>query len=697
MATLQSSKVTGYYGSDGKWVTLGSKYPHYIRLEYSLTPIAASNKTKVKWKCLSENTGNTTGAYVKTAPVKVIINGTTVLNLTSRFNMTSNMSLGSGELEVAHDNNGRKSITISLSAAIGSGSVNSTYSGTITLPSLPIYDLSISAGTGSSITVYRTSSGGIGATGNLTAGTNKLYYGDQLKISFTPNTNYAISTHTVNGSNFTSGNTHDVSGDVSVISTAQVLSSSISASDADIEAVSTIKITRYNNSYYHSIKYQYGSLSGYINRDGTTSSDEVKFTDDTINFTLPSSFYGETPRSPTGSCKLTCYTYEKENSSQTLGSATECTFTATVSRAKSSPIISKYSITSDNTTYLTGDSTILVRHLSDVNVSVEAEPKNSAFISKITINNDVFNNVDTAAITYEKVTDNKFVITAVDTRGYSVETTPPVTIIPYLPLTLNAVINRKPPSGDGSTSEIVATFNGNCFNGSFGVRDNNIVIDFCYKERSSESATYSDWIPLSIDNYIISTDRYYTTSEVSLGEEYNYQKIYDFKIRITDSTGVENAVIQDIQTLPAIPVFDWGEKDFNFNVPVSYATQPLFYTTGDTVSVDYARACFAGYLTENATQIYFTIPLNRPALANGVTIDGMVTPRGINGYVTAATWSDEAAHIDLKGMDNNYSVETQLNDIGITVIITFVNKITSTPNNTPIILTPRNLTTITFT
>ena len=690
--------------------TIGSPSRYEVYIEYSYTQNASTQKStiyhalKVKQLTNYEFAGNMNVTYY-IAGTAFSYNATVDIN--DDVGAGQIVTVKSGTTTITHDSTtGDASFKVSCSGncysgGYGPGSIELAET-TVTLDRLPIYDLSISAGTGSTITVNRTSSGGKGATGNLTAGTNKLYYGDKLKISFTPSNNYAISTHTVNNSTFTSGNTHTVSKDVSVISTAQVLSSSISASDADIEAVSTIKITRYNNSYYHSIKYQYGSLSGYINRDGTTSLDEVRFTDDTINFTLPSSFYGETPRSPIGFCKLTCYTYEKENSSQILGSVTECTFTATVSRAKSSPVISKYSITSDNTTYLTGDNTILVRHLSDVNVFVEAEPKNSAFISKITINNDVFNMVgtaNTAETTYENITDNNFVITAVDTRNYSVEITPPVTIVPYLPLTLNALINRKPPSGDGSTSEIVATFNGNYYNGSFGSIDNMLQVEFCYKERNSENAVYSDWLPISSDNYIIGSDRYYTTSEVSLGKEYNYQKIYDFIIRVSDATGEIGWATQNIPTLPAIPVFDWGENDFNFNVPVSYINQRMFYLPGDQVTLAYPDVYFCGCLTDGNYNILFTIPLTKPIFANGVKLTGAVVPRGIGstGYMLGAGWNDAETRLDLEGVDGHHTVTTYINDSGITVKIVMSSKITSTPNNTPICVSPWESTPITIT
>lgn len=84
------------------------------------------------------------------------------------------------------------------------------------------YTLSISAGTGSTITVNRTSSPKQGAsTGNLSSGAT-IYHFDILQISFSANTGYNVGTLTVNGSTFTSGNSHTVDNNVAVSSTASL-------------------------------------------------------------------------------------------------------------------------------------------------------------------------------------------------------------------------------------------------------------------------------------------------------------------------------------------------------------------------------------------------------------------------------------------------------------------------------------------
>ena len=111
---------------------------------------------------------------------------------------------------------------------------------------LNTYTLSISAGTGSSITVNRTSSpNGGGATGNLSNGA-VLYYGDNLTISYSASTGYNIGTHTVNGTSFTSGTQYTVSGDISVVTTASVKTYSLSISQG---TGTTITVNRTASSY----------------------------------------------------------------------------------------------------------------------------------------------------------------------------------------------------------------------------------------------------------------------------------------------------------------------------------------------------------------------------------------------------------------------------------------------------------------
>lgn len=114
---------------------------------------------------------------------------------------------------------GTKSINISISSSIfvnptGGGSQQYTIKGdsTTTAVSATTYALTISQGNNTSISVKRGSS-------TLSNGAI-LLAGDSLVITFGASTGYTLTTYTVNGNAFTSGNSYSVSGNVTVKSEA---------------------------------------------------------------------------------------------------------------------------------------------------------------------------------------------------------------------------------------------------------------------------------------------------------------------------------------------------------------------------------------------------------------------------------------------------------------------------------------------
>jgi hypothetical protein len=96
------------------------------------------------------------------------------------------------------------------------GAVNITAS-----TSVRRFSLSLSSDSKSAITVNRTDSPLQQASiGNLSTGAT-IYYNDVLKIVFKTSAGYELVTHTVNGKNFTSNNSHIVKGDVTIVSTSK--------------------------------------------------------------------------------------------------------------------------------------------------------------------------------------------------------------------------------------------------------------------------------------------------------------------------------------------------------------------------------------------------------------------------------------------------------------------------------------------
>lgn len=548
---------------------------------FSNYPVSGSNfGLYCEWSGSQSQSGNYTNITVKVflrvwdiyvgarSGNTVSINGTSFTYDTPAISDDGNswhyILLTTKTQKVTHNANGTKT-GVSLSAK---WTFNGTYSGTyvssitasttVDLDTITTYTLSTSAGTGSSITVNRTSSG-YGGTGNLLNGA-RLYYGDTLRISFTPSTNYAIATHTVNGASFTSGNTHKVAGNVTVVSTAQVLASSVGATNANIGSTSTITVTKYGSSYYHSLQYSFGSVSGYIKADGTTSSSEVKFNQTSVAFTVPTTFYAQIPNAKTGTCTITCRTYSSSSSTTVLGTATTCTFTATASSSSCSPTVSGTVIDSNPTTMaLTGDNTKLIRYKSTAVCTISATPKNSATISSKLIN-DVAPTSDKR--TFTNVSTTSFVFKATDSRGYTSSQTKTPTMVAYINLTCNPVIYRPTPT----SSDIKMTLSGDLYRGSFGAYSNTLTLRYRYKE---SGGSYGSWITIS-SGITYYSGSYSIPNAISLGNSFDYQKEYVFQVNAYDGANgtTLSSVTKTVTVQRGIPVFDWGNDDFNVNVPL---------------------------------------------------------------------------------------------------------------------------------
>ncbi len=115
----------------------GSYEGRYLQLYCVQEKDIANNKSKITWT-LSSLGGSSN--YYSTGPTSVIINGTTVYSL-ARKNWDSKVFPAakgsvSGTIDVYHDSQGNKSVSVSLTTAIYVGAT-STYSGTWQLDNIP--------------------------------------------------------------------------------------------------------------------------------------------------------------------------------------------------------------------------------------------------------------------------------------------------------------------------------------------------------------------------------------------------------------------------------------------------------------------------------------------------------------------------------------------------------------------------------
>lgn len=329
--------------------------------------------------------------------------------------------------------------------------------------------------------------------------------------------------------------------------------STIGATDANIGATSMIAVNRKSSGYTHSIAYKFGTLSGYITESGWVSTEETKFTNTSIAFTVPTSFYAQIPNAKVGTCTLTIRTYSDTTQ---IGDAQTCTFTATAAEADCKPTVSGVVVDSNDVTKaLTGDESKLVRYYSTALCTITATAKNSATIRSKTI---VGNSVSENTMSIPNVESGNVVFAAKDSRGYSASDTVNATMVSYIKLTNNAACTRD----DATSGKATLKLNGNYFSDNFGSTANELTARY--------RIDGGDWIIVS--DITVSNGTYSATVSLT---GLDYQQTHTVDVRVSDKL---MDVTKSIPVKKGIPVFDWGEDSMNIHVPLSVT--PNVYSSG---------------------------------------------------------------------------------------------------------------------
>lgn len=318
--------------------------------------------------------------------------------------------------------------------------------------------------------------------------------------------------------------------------------SSITCSTANIESVATISISKVSNSFTHTLTYSFKGLTGTI---------ATKTSNSSVKWTIPTSFYAKIPNATSGTGTISCTTY---NGNTTIGTNT-CSFTVKTDSSKCKPTLSPIvSDTNETTTALTGSDNKLVKYYSEASYAIGADAKNSASVKSQSV---VCGGVKktTSPDSFSNVTSNSFKFTVTDSRGYTTTETITLEMIDYIKLTCNLTATATLESNN--TTTISFGISGKYFNGSFGRSNNSLTVQYRYK---SESDNYSNWINVSSGNTSGNTYSY-NGSITGL----DYLKAYTVEARVIDALATKNS---NSKTVKSIPIFDWGENDFNFNVPV---------------------------------------------------------------------------------------------------------------------------------
>ena len=225
--------------------------------------------------------------------------------------------------------------------------------------------------------------------------------------------------------------------------------------------------------------------------------------------------------------------------------------------------------TNPKTIALTGSKNKLVRYHSNALLTFgAAAPKGISLVKKTVSNGSkdiVIEDPNQDTVTINNVDSNTFYLSATDSRGnterdFVVFNESKGDYIPYFNVTCNQTIHL-------SLEQVITlTVKGKYFNGSFGAQRNSLTIQTRHREYGEE---WSDWGDISILISDISNDSYTLTTELS---GYDPSGTYEFQCRAIDKLHTAESAID---TVTLKPVFDWGKRDFNFNVPVTIEGNPL--------------------------------------------------------------------------------------------------------------------------
>lgn len=403
--------------------------------------------------------------------------------------------------------------------------------------------------------------------------------------------------------------------------------SKIGATDANIESASTITITKYDANFTTTVSYKAAGQSSF-----TAIWTNQKHT--AYGWTVPSSLYSLIPNAKEIEITLQCQTY----SGSTLIGTETCTMTATASESKCKP---KVSVSSEDVNAeslaLTGNKKYIVNGISNLKVVTTATAQNGATISSIKAycggkdfsgSTVIFPNVLFGA-TYVIVTDSRGFSTRVDDES--------ITMIRYIEPTIVPTITRDTPTGDTVTVSV----KGKWYNGSFGAAANTLRITV--RRKTSSDANHHTMVDVPVT---VSGNEYTATVQLS---GIDYTKAYNFLLRLddaiyTDAKGYRDAKYAFVDLAKGIPVFDWGEDDFRFNVPVTlpggmladYVVEEAY--SGDWYYRKWAQGLSEAWYHKNLTPQPFTNKLADGLYSNdtyaGVVVD---IPEGIFNYAPIFT------------------------------------------------------------
>lgn len=221
---------------------------------------------------------------------------------------------------------------------------------------------------------------------------------------------------------------------------------------------------------------------------------------------------------------------------------------------------------------LTGDKNILVKGKSRAECNFHSTTSAGATVVSYLLiaNMDTSSPNDTSGsriqadeiCTFSDIRTGNFKFAATDSRNNHRSAVIVKGLVDYSAPTLTWKVTEKPVSVTGTLKIAVS---GNWFNGSFGAANNTLSLQYRYAQGPNK--TYSNWITAIP---VLNGNAYTSTIIIS---PVDYQLMQYVQIRVRDV--FDDVSVTTEAVVSTMPIFDWSESDFNFNVPVTMQGEPI--------------------------------------------------------------------------------------------------------------------------
>lgn len=646
----------------------------YLQLTITESVDVPSNTSTLTWTLTS---AGGSAVYYTIDETIITINGITVYskartNWEDRVFPAAKGSV-SGSLPVAHNSDGTKTATVEFFTRVYVfGSLD--YGGTMTLTNIdrtaPTVSCSVSGITASGFKITANSSatadiwqyslnGGSSWTQfSTTAGTSASI----TLSSLSANTTYSVKTRARKKSNQVYG----ASGTVSAKTLGGAILNSCNTVTADAVTVSlTLNATVYNASYSNYVTIKNGS-NVYVSFAART------WSAGTANRTITLS---QTERADLldamASLKSFTATIElvtKDGSTQ-VGNTSTCTCTIQTTAANSAPTMTAFTFkdSCSATSAVTGNDQLFIQTYSYLSVTPgTATAKNGASIVKYaaTCNGKTVSNTTGAALSLngiEKSGTLDVVVTATDSRGYTVSNTQQITVIPYAKPKVSEISLRRT---NDIEAEMQLIFKGSISPITVSGTQKNSLKYVQYRYKLTSESSYGSYA--SILSSVTQNGTSFSFSNLELCS-LDANSSYDFHVYIRDQLNTLSSVSLYFTVPQGTPLVALRKQKVGINTPNPEAA---LHVVGDAKIEGTVNA-----QTVTATSLSGTLPVSNisgtlPVSKGGTgstTIAGaiamlinseVISPKtiniGANQYVTSSAYGIDMNNSDISGINGLY-------------------------------------------